>query len=619
MPLRCNFLGPMEITLDGHECTPSPSKLRTVIALLALRPNQLVQARQLVDELWGQNPPATAPATLQTYIYKLRKMFVAVSPTATGLFFTRRGGYGLEIEPRDVDSFRFLDLVRVGLGAMDSGDAVRASDLLNQALRLWRGAALDDLDTGPVLAAQVTRLEESRLRALETRIEADLRLGRHRYLIGELKQLVITHPLHESFHGHLMIALHQCGRQHEALSTYQRLRRLMIDELGLEPSADLRRLQQDILAGDGPAQLLPGFVRSARTVLGSPAQLPPAVPDFVGRETQLRDCEAWVRAQVEDGTSRPVVVVRGLPGIGRRAFTTQLAHRVRELFPDGQFHLDMAGAGPGRAHDALARFLRAAGFAEPEVPSGTEERADVFRTWTASRRVLVSLTAPASAEDVLPLLPTGPHCAGLIAAPGGLGEVSGARAVDLEPLTTRECLELLTSVVGRRRVLAEREQAEHLAGLCGGLPLAIRCIGARLAAVSPWPIRNVLRQLEASPASLLDLLAFNGLDVRARFEAGCRGLPRRAFDALCLLATLDEPEFAAHQVAPWLGCSTVAADQVLMQLAQWRLLEPRMRETGRAESELRFTFHPLLRLFASERMRASVDGPDAVRRTGTDG
>ncbi|MFD8122981.1 BTAD domain-containing putative transcriptional regulator [Streptomyces albidoflavus] len=251
-----SVLGGLAVRENRASITPTAPKARQVLALLALHADQVVYVSSLAEELWGANPPRSARATLQTYVLQLREMITAAlahdapgTPprTAKDVLVTVPGGYLLNTSGGSSDVRDFERLAGLGYRAMDAGDFPGAARQLREALALWRGAALADVQTGEHLARETRRLEETRLCALDQRIDADLRLGRHRELLGELSVLVSRHHTHETLHGQFMLALHRSGRRTEALEVYQRLRRALVRELGLEPSAALRRLQRSIL------------------------------------------------------------------------------------------------------------------------------------------------------------------------------------------------------------------------------------------------------------------------------------------------------------------------------------------------------------------------------------
>lgn len=237
-------------------------KQRAVLAALLLHRGEIVSTDRLIDELWGDRPPASAAKTVQVYVSNLRKAL------GDGVLVTRGRGYVLEAEHGQVDVDRFETLVTEGRDALRAGDAQLASDRLRQALALWRGPALADFAYEPFAQGEAARLEEERLAALEDRIDADLALGRHAELVGELDALVREHPLRERLHAQLMLALYRSGRQADALERYQRARRERIDELGIEPGRELQELERAILAQDpalgGVRRQLPRPVGSRR-------------------------------------------------------------------------------------------------------------------------------------------------------------------------------------------------------------------------------------------------------------------------------------------------------------------------------------------------------------------
>jgi DNA-binding SARP family transcriptional activator len=267
-----SVLGPLEAHVNGKSFAPSAAKPRQILALLALQVGQVVTVPALIEELWGMNPPRSALTTLQTYIMQLRRRIEAAlaetgAGTAKDVLVTRYGGYMLDVQPDDVDAYRYERMIAGGTKAMEDGDCDRASKLLRAGLDMWHGQALVDVQIGLRLQLEVTRLEESRLSALESRVDADLRLGRHNALLSELSVLGARYPTHENLCALYMIALYRSGRQWRALEVFKQLRQTLVDELGVEPSARLQHLQRAILSSD-PALDEPAAM--AQTVLTAP-------------------------------------------------------------------------------------------------------------------------------------------------------------------------------------------------------------------------------------------------------------------------------------------------------------------------------------------------------------
>ncbi|MER5935513.1 AfsR/SARP family transcriptional regulator [Streptomyces sp. NPDC002054] len=253
--MNIEVLGALAVRENGVSITPTAPKPRQVLALLALHADQVVPVAALIEELWAGEPPRSARTTLQTYVLQLRAMITTAleaggegeTRTAKDVLVTLPGGYLLAGNGGTSDVREFDRLAGMGYRAMDAGDFPGAARLLREALSLWSGAAFADVHGGAQLEMEARRLEETRLCALDQRIEADMRLGRHRELLAELTVLASRYRTHENLHGQFMLALHRSGRRGEALDVYQRLRGTLVRELGLEPSAALRGLQRSIL------------------------------------------------------------------------------------------------------------------------------------------------------------------------------------------------------------------------------------------------------------------------------------------------------------------------------------------------------------------------------------
>jgi YVTN family beta-propeller protein len=254
------ILGPLQVEDDGRPVALGGPKQRALLALLVLHANKVASRERLIDDLWGDRAPETAATALQGYVSALRK---TVGPER---ILTRAPGYMLQVDPEAVDLGRFERLVREGRAAAADGNSEEASQRLSEALALWRGPPLADVNSTPFTYAEALRLEELRLAALEERLDVELALGRHADVIAELETLVAQHPLRERLRGQLMLALYRCGRQAEALQVYQEARRLLVGELGIEPGSTLRGLEQGILNQDPALEAPPmGTARAKAT------------------------------------------------------------------------------------------------------------------------------------------------------------------------------------------------------------------------------------------------------------------------------------------------------------------------------------------------------------------
>lgn len=647
--VRFRVLGPLEVNGgEDRELTPSAPKLRQLVALLLVSENRIVGIHEMMDELWGSRPPASALATLQSYIYKIRKNVFEVVRDGDVSLHTKPNGYRLAIPAGVLDVHRFDELIDRGQKALDGGDAETAAGLLADALAVWRGAPLADVEPGGQLGVQIIRFQERRTRAVELRLEAELQLGRHRELISELKTLCSTHPLDEGMHAKLMIALYRSGRRHEALEMYQTFRRGMIDELGLEPSPVLARLHSAVLVAEPelhlgaepspelelrPVRTVPDGIdaMSGHTAVGDgadgelgevagariapavglpaagPAQLVPSVPhpaqlpsdiaDFTGRKEVLALLESRLAECRAQYAPLPVLWITGTPGVGKTALATRLAHRVCDRFPDGQFYVDLRGdsANPVHPRAVLHRFLAALGEHRSALPDDIDEAGELFRSRCASRSLLFFLDCAATTAQVKSLLPGSGDCAVIVTSLAhGL---AGSELVLLNPLPEDEAYQLLTSIIGLRRAWEDPPAVDRIVKLCGGLPLTLRAVGTRLWRLPGWPLGQFAERL-ADPRRRLDESSLPGLDLRASYDAGFRQLDEWERLAMQLFAMRAGGPFTAEDAAAQLGCDLVSAESVLARLAERHLLQA----TGTKDGPLGYDVHELVRAYALQRL-----------------
>ncbi|MGW6445724.1 tetratricopeptide repeat protein [Lentzea sp. NPDC055074] len=581
-------LGPLEVDVGGSLLDPGGPRLRAMLALLAAHAGRPVSVTAFVRELWGPVPPPDAERTVRTYVSRLRR---SVGDLA-GLIRTCAPGYVL-LEPEIVDAVRFQRLAREGRAALTDGVVPAARERLTAALALWRGTAYGEFDEIAALEAERTRLAGVRLDVVQDRVDADLAAGAGGELVTELAGLTAEHPGHERLWGQLMTALYRAGRQTDALEAFRRARYRLVEHAGVEPSPALTDIQEGILAHD-PRLQAPS--RRSGTPSGPrPAQLPPVVPGFTGRHTEL----AALDAVAEQGTN-VVIALCGTAGVGKTALAVRWAHQVAARFPDGQLYVDLRGfdpAGELLPEDALHGFLTALGVSADRVPVSPQAQGALYRSLSAGKRILVVLDNARDASHVRPLLPSSPGSTVVITSRDdlvGLVAREGAARVGLDVLDPGEAVELLGLLI--RDLAATRPELEDLASRCARLPLALRIAAelvTRRGRVGLEDLADERRRLD-----LLEAGADADTAVRSVFSWSERYLPtgaKRLFWLLGLHPGRDIDTGAASALAE----VDVREGRVLLHVLHRAHLVERA-------SEGRWAMHDLLRVFARERAEAQL-------------
>ncbi len=583
--ITLGLLGPLVLERGAVVVTPSAPKLRQVLSLLAVQANSVTRVDQLVEELWDESPPQSALTTVQTYIYQLRKLLKLDDRPSDGhaapTLVRHPGGYILQLPDLDhIDANRFELLTRRGRQELLGQRFEAASETLREALVLWRGGFLEDVSTGPLLYSHATRLDELRRTVLALRIEADLQLGRHQEIVGELTSLVSAEPTREDLSAKLMIALYRSGRRAEALGVYQRIRAALVDELGLDPATELQRLHQLMLEADpeldlpgAPAvQQLPHQQATVHTGHPAPAQLPAEIPDFVGRRHEIDRFTRLLTGPDVQGLR--VINVVGRPGIGKSAFVAKAARGVREHFPDGQLYVDLTGEDgrPMPIRHVLTGMLTAIGADEADVPNGVAEAALMFRSWTADRRLLVVLDKARSTDSLRHLFPSGSGCALVVVGRAPIDALPGAVRLRLPVLSVADSTRLLADTVGESRVSQELDAAERLAELADRLPLALRAIGAKLAGRPSWHLSRMVARM-TDERNRMNELSYAGFDVFDRLAEAYQTLSARQRWVFRRLAAADGEPLTTGEIAERVGMSAAAAQTVLDELIDADLVE----------------------------------------------
>ncbi|MFI6901836.1 BTAD domain-containing putative transcriptional regulator [Nonomuraea sp. NPDC050394] len=572
--MRFKILGPLLVEHEGQELHLGGSLQRVVMAMLLLEANRVVPLERMIEAAWGENPPGTARNQVQIRISQLRRVLHDTAQPYHTLI-TRSPGYVVKVDPARLDLTEFDDLITRARGE----EPERAARTLRAALALWRGPALSDVDSD-LIRPMVHDLEERRLLAHEQCVELELGLGRHLELVGELRRLVEAHPLRERPHNHLMLALYRSGRQAEALDAFRAYREMLLDTLGLEPSDELRRLELAILNQEDELDRPAPPVRLTPV----PRQLPPMISTLSGRSAELARLTGMLAGSGADGPL-PMAAVVGRAGVGKTELAVHAAHELSSHYPDGQLYVDLRD-GQSEATDVLSMFLRALGVSA--IPRSAEERGALFRSTVAGRRLLVLLDNAGSFEQIWPLLPGGAPCGVLVTGrerPIGMAE---HWVVRLEVLDDAGSVRLLMGDVGERRAAAEPDALRRLAAQCGGLPLALRIAGARLAVRPQWTIETLVGLLSDS-RTMLDVLSHGDLEVRASLEVSYRGLSARARTLFRRIGLADSPQTTAWMAGALLDGD---AEQALDELVGASLLTVRGGH---------YAIHDLVRAFAGER------------------
>ncbi|GAA2273944.1 MULTISPECIES: AfsR/SARP family transcriptional regulator [Kitasatospora] len=569
LPIMISVLGPLAVTIDGVDATPTASKLRTLIALLALRRNSVVAIGSLINELWGEEPPVSAMATLQTYIYQLRRLLTTNGLNGKDVLVTKPVGYVLRLKRDELDVDIFRSLVEEARDHLQEGADEAALTVVTKALSMCGAAPLHDVSARELLESYIGQLGESVLQAVELRIEAKLRLGYHQELVAELKSLCAEHPYHENLHAKLMISLQRMGRRSEALVLYQTLRRNLRDELGIDPSASLQELQNKLLNSNSSSVSEIESSWQARETI-TPAQLPGNIAEFTGRTAEIEQLGRMLRPN-QNALAPTIVTLTGSPGTGKSALAVRVCHEIRDRFCDGQLYADLDG-GAVEPYQVLGKFLRGVGFKGEEIPGDLDERSQLFRSWTRQHQVLVLLDNAASRAQVRPLLTSGPGSAVLITGSQlAIGGLEGSRSFQLNAPSVDECVAVLSSMIGGERVAGAEDVAYDVVKVCDQLPVALRIVAAKVT-TGVYASLPAAAQRLAAPEARLEEMRFGEWDIRKTYAAGYRLLDSQGRKALTMMAVSGLCSITTVRIGELCGWDRASTEHVLSQLKQLRFL-----------------------------------------------
>jgi DNA-binding SARP family transcriptional activator/tetratricopeptide (TPR) repeat protein len=643
--LLVSILGPVAIGRAAEaEVAMAPVAqplLRVLLASLALASGRVVSVTALIDALWGADASRDRERNLQARVSALRRLLAEAEPGRGGARVVRvSDGYRLVVAPDAVDVHRFSVLSERARDAVRSGDASGAAALYRQALGLWRGPALADaVPWSPRLVGEAARLDELRVAAAEERLACDLSLGEHAHVIGELTQLGGEFPLRERLAGLLMLALWRCGRRGEALAAFDRTRRVLATDLGLDAGPELRELHARLLADDaslsltaelpvarppngspGTSPLVSSSGQGGVAAVAIPRQLPTGVDDFTGRAAELALLDSLLDSPVRPGGGVVVTAVRGMAGVGKTALAVHWARTVADRFPDGQLYVNLRGFDPDgtpvTADEVISWFLSALGVPGTSIPASPQARGGLYRSLLARRRVLLVLDNAGDAAQVRPLLAGGSGCVAVVTSRStlaGLAVANGATLIRLSQLSDVEAASLLAARLGVERTERAPDAMTRLVRECGGLPLALAIVAARAADSLGLPLASLADGL-SDESRLLDALDCGDdlASVRSVFSWSLRHLSAPAAQMFGFLGVHCGPDISVPAAASVAAFPVAIAHAALCELVGASLVVE--HEPGR------YVMHDLLRAYAAEHA-AAVYGPDwchAAMRRGFD-
>ena len=621
---------------------------QAVLGILAMRANRVISRGELVDAVWGQDPPASAEGGIYTYVAGLRRV---IEPNRSlrgpGRVLVSSGaGYVLHLVPGQPDAVAFEQDLGRARQLRKAGDLASAVVALNSALALWRGIAFAGVP-GPFAETERVRLGELRSAAAEERADVLLSLGRHEEVVPDLTAMVADHPLRERMRGLLMIALYRSGRHAESLRVFAEGRRVLADELGIDPGGDLSRIHQQVLTADpvlappeGPGlvtlmkgdgevggdvtgigfALGEGRLRPRAEATGTPvpAQLPLDAPGFSGRHEELAMLHEMLPAksagsgpgEVSTDQTVPIVVISGTAGTGKTALAVRFGRQVAKRFPHGQLYVNLRGLDPAtppmEPAEALRFFLDALGVPPYRIPADTQGRSALFRSLLDGKRMLIVLDNARNVAQVRPLLPGSPGSLVVVTSRNemtGLVAAEGAVPLTLDVLSYDEAREMLVRRLGQDRPAAEPEAADEIICSCARLPLALGIAVGRAASRPRRPLTELAAELRDARGRLDALEAGDAVtNVRAVLSWSYDQLSEPAARMFRLLGMHPGPDISLSAAASLAGMARADAGAALRELSRTHMVAEYL--------PARFTFHDLLRAYAADQAERHDPAPE---------
>jgi DNA-binding SARP family transcriptional activator/tetratricopeptide (TPR) repeat protein len=660
--LWLGVLGPLAVWHDGTRADPGAGRQRAVLGLLAVHPGTALHRETIIDAVWGDQPPASAIAMVQSYASRLRRLVGESALVSDGT------SYRLVLSAGQLDALEFARLAGLARDAAAAGNPAAACRWYERALQLWRGEPLADVSAlrgHPAL----TELAQQRAAMILDHAQAAAAAGWPQQVLPQLRELAARDPLDERVHARWMLTLAACGQQATALSVFDQLRQRLDQELGITPGteladAHLRILRGQLHAPNGSAATngtaaprdastadrcngtasegtagpvisdRPGLPDPPDPQAGQPArasaraaaeagrsgarlrQLPAPVAHFTGRAPELAVL-AGLLDQADAGPGTVVIsAIGGMAGIGKTALAIHWAHQAAARFPDGQLYVNLRGFGPtgppATPAEALLGFLHALGVKPEQIPVALQAQAALYRSMIAGKRLLIVLDNARDEDQVRPMLPGSSGCLVIVTSRSqltGLAAANGARLLTLDVLTGTDARQMLTARLSPKRAAAEPQAVADIISLCARLPLALAITAARAAARPQFT-------LAATATDLRDThLRLDALDtgdpatsIRAVFAWSYQQLTPAAARMFRLLGLHPGPDIAAPAAASLAGIPPSQARQQLTELTRAHLITEHLPG--------RYALHDLLRAYAAERTHTTDDHQTRHQATG---
>lgn len=614
--IQFSVLGPVRVWRDNSELLLGPKQQRLILAVLLARGGRPVSMQEFIDLLWDGEPPPSATNAVHRYVGALRRLLEPDLPArAPGRWLARHaGGYLLRVDTSSLDLLSFRALVERARQTEAAGDHTAAVGLFTTALGLWQGRCAADLIPPGGSNPAFVMLEHEYVFVVCEAAEIAMGCKRAEAVLVPLREAADRNPLDEALLARLLLVLASDGKQAEALAMFEEIRLRLVEELGVDPGAELQATHERILRHDTetaqseesdgrtssygpPVPAGSGTPGTPPVHTAQPAQLPPGLPGFTGREDALARAQALA---AREGDALRVLAVDGIPGIGKTALAVHFAHRVAPDFPDGQLYADLKGfvadGGPAEPADVLQGFLDALGVAPQRIPAGLDMRSALFRSVLAGRRVLVVLDNARDTAQVKPLLPGTAECMVVVTSRSrltGLVSANGAHLLTLDVPSSSESTRTFLERVRVARPDARAGDVRPLVEKCGRLPLAVAIVAARAAAYPERSLGEIASELADTEASLEGFSDDNlDNDVRGVFSWSYRTLSPQAARLFRSLALHPGPDVTTAALASMAGIPPSEAAQAVGELVRARLLTVRGRH--------RFWAHDLILAYAVE-------------------